>query len=65
MTTKTFSIQMIISATATVEASSLKEAKEIAMGMLPEHLSEYDRQVILHEDITPEVKKIIKGKGSY
>ena len=62
---KTYSITMTVSVNVTVEASSLKEAKAIAMGTLLENVSEFDRRIDTIEDITTVERKVKRGISSY
>ena len=62
---KTYSITMTVSVNVTVEASSLTEAKAIAMGTLLKNVSEFDRRIDKIEDITPVERKVKRGISSY
>lgn len=62
---KTYSITMTVAVNVTIEAKTLKEAKEAAMGSLLSTVSEFGRKIDTVEDITPVEPKYRKGIGSY
>ena len=62
---KEYSVTLTISVNVTVNASSQKEAKRIAIDTPLDLVSEFDRKVDMIEDITPTVRKVKRGRGSY
>ena len=63
---KTYSITMTVSINVNVDAKTMKEAKEIALGSLLSNVSEFDRRIDTIEEITLiETMNVKKGIGSY
>lgn len=62
---KTYSITMTVSVNVTVEATSAREAAQMAVGIHLSDVSEFGRTVEAIEDITPVESKVRKGVGSY